>query len=183
MAKKIFPPPRHKEYNLQKILCAFVTLWQIILVPVYPGWVRKQRLPRSLKMILTIKSRDRTELIDITADIQDAIRSAKIREGFCYVFVPHTTAAVTINENADPDVRIDIKDILNKMIPWKGGYRHIEGNSAAHMKASLVGASELVAIEDGGLVLGTWQGIYFCEFDGPRSRKVVLKLMHAPSEI
>lgn len=133
-------------------------------------------------MIINIKSGKRTQLIDITSDIQDAIRSANIDEGLCYVFVPHTTAAVTINENADPDVRTDIKAILNKMIPWEGGYRHIEGNSAAHMKTSLVGSSELVAIENNKLVLGTWQGIYFCEFDGPRSRKVVLKLMRVPSE-
>ncbi len=133
-------------------------------------------------MIINIKSEKRTQLIDITSDIQDAVRSARIDEGLCYVFVPHTTAAVTINENADPDVRTDIKTILNKMIPWEGGYRHIEGNSAAHMKTSLVGSSELVAIENGKLVLGTWQGIYFCEFDGPRARKVVLKLMRAPSE-
>ncbi|MBW2010871.1 MAG: YjbQ family protein [Deltaproteobacteria bacterium] len=133
-------------------------------------------------MIINIKSSDRTQLIDITSDIQHAIRSARIDEGLCYVFVPHTTAAVTINENADPDVRTDIKTILNKMIPWEGGYRHIEGNSAAHMKTSLVGSSELIAIENGKLVLGTWQGIYFCEFDGPRSRKVVLKLMPFPSE-
>ncbi|MBW2011280.1 MAG: YjbQ family protein, partial [Deltaproteobacteria bacterium] len=112
-----------------------------------------------MKMIINIKSGERTQLIDITSDIQDAIRSAKIDEGLCYVFVPHTTAAVTINENADPDVRTDIKAILNKMIPWEGGYHHIEGNSAAHMKTSLVGSSELIAIENGKLVLGTWQGI------------------------
>lgn len=133
-------------------------------------------------MIINIKSGEKTQLIDITSDIQDAIRSAKIDEGLCFVFVPHTTAAVTINENADPDVRTDIKAILNKMIPWEGGYRHIEGNSAAHMKTSLVGSSELIAIENNKLVLGTWQGIYFCEFDGPRSRKVVLKLMPVPCE-
>jgi secondary thiamine-phosphate synthase enzyme len=90
------------------------------------------------------------------------------------IYVPHTTAAVTINENADPTVKADILKVINKIIPWDDGYRHLEGNSAAHIKSSLVGASELIAIAGGKLKLGTWQGIFFCEFDGPRRRKVHL---------
>lgn len=123
-------------------------------------------------MIITVKSESRTELIDITANVQQAVRSAKVNEGLCMVYVPHTTAAVTINENADPSVKSDILMVLNQIIPWKADYRHLEGNSPAHIKSTLVGASELIAIETGKLVLGTWQGIFFCEFDGPRNRKV-----------
>ena len=93
------------------------------------------------------------------------------------LFVPHTTAAVTINESADPSVQIDIQMVLNKIVPWEAAYRHLEGNSPAHVKSTLVGASELIAIENGRLALGTWQGIFFCEFDGPRTRKVHLNLL------
>jgi secondary thiamine-phosphate synthase enzyme len=125
-------------------------------------------------MDIAVKTRSRTELVDITAAVQTAIREAGIRDGFCMVFVPHTTAAVTINENADPTVKDDILKVINKVIPWDDGYRHLEGNSAAHIKSTLVGASELVAIAGGKLQLGTWQGIFFCEFDGPRRRKVHL---------
>ncbi|UCH21843.1 MAG: YjbQ family protein [Deltaproteobacteria bacterium] len=128
-------------------------------------------------MILTVKSKSRTELIDITSDIQSAVRSSGIAEGLCMIYVPHTTAAVTINESADPSVKADILMILNEIVPWKAKYRHLEGNSPAHVKSTLVGASELIAIENGQLVLGTWQGIFFCEFDGPRTRKVHLKIM------
>lgn len=128
-------------------------------------------------MILTVKSKSRTELIDITSDIQSAVRSSGIAEGLCMIYVPHTTAAVTINESADPSVKADILMILNEIVPWKAKYRHLEGNSPAHVKSTLVGASELTAIENGQLVLGTWQGIFFCEFDGPRTRKVHLKIM------
>jgi secondary thiamine-phosphate synthase enzyme len=125
-------------------------------------------------MDIAVKTGARTELVDITAEVQTAVREAGIRDGLCMVFVPHTTAAVTINENADPTVKADILKVLNKVIPWDDGYRHLEGNSAAHIKSSLVGASELVAIAGGKLQLGTWQGIFFCEFDGPRRRKVHL---------
>jgi secondary thiamine-phosphate synthase enzyme len=128
-------------------------------------------------MILTVKTSARTQLIDITADVENAVRNANITDGLCMVFVPHTTAAVTINESADPSVKADILMVLNDIIPWDAQYRHLEGNSAAHIKSSLVGASEMVAIEDGRLVLGTWQGLFFCEFDGPRSRKVIVKRM------
>ena len=132
-------------------------------------------------MILSVKTKSRTDLIDITADVQKIVRDSGVKDGLCMVYVPHTTAAVTINESADPSVKADILMVLNKIIPWDAGYRHLEGNSAAHIKSSIVGASEQVAVEGGGLVLGTWQGIFFCEFDGPRTRKVHVKVMHLPS--
>ena len=100
-----------------------------------------------------------------------------MKDGICTVFIPHTTAAVTINENADPDVVRDLIMELNKIVPWEDGYHHAEGNSAAHLKSSMTGFSQQIIIEDGRLVLGTWQGIYFCEFDGPRHRKVYVKIM------
>ena len=128
-------------------------------------------------MIITVKTHARTALVDITGEVQKAIREAGIREGICMVYVPHTTAAVTINENADPTVKDDILKVLNKVIPWDDAYRHMEGNSAAHIKSTLVGASELVAVQGGKLQLGTWQGLFFCEFDGPRSRKVHVHAM------
>ncbi len=126
---------------------------------------------------LRIQTRDRTELIDITDEVGSAVEAAKFENGLCMIYVPHTTAAVTINESADPSVRRDILMVLNQMVPWKADYRHMEGNSPAHVKTSLVGSSELVAVENGRLVLGTWQGIFFCEFDGPRERKLNLKFL------
>ncbi|HUV78999.1 MAG TPA: secondary thiamine-phosphate synthase enzyme YjbQ [Desulfobacterales bacterium] len=128
-------------------------------------------------MIFTVKSGNQTELIDITAKIQDVVLSAGIGQGLCMLYVPHTTAAITINESADPSVKDDILMIIDKIIPWKAGYRHLEGNSPAHIKSTLVGSSELIAIENDRLVLGTWQGIFFCEFDGPRTRKVHVRLI------
>lgn len=128
----------------------------------------------------SVKTSTRFEMIDITRQIRDIIREADTGSGLCYVFVPHTTAAVTINENADPDVPSDIISILDRLIPLHGPYRHGEGNSAAHVKASLMGASETILIENGQLVLGTWQSIFFCEFDGPRMRKVFVKVIAAP---
>jgi secondary thiamine-phosphate synthase enzyme len=128
-------------------------------------------------MILTIKTKSRTALVDITSQVQDMIQSSDIQEGLCFLYVPHTTAAVTINESADPSVKADILMVLNQVIPWEADYRHREGNSPAHVKSSLVGASELIAIENKRLVLGTWQGIFFCEFDGPRTRKVHVRLL------
>ena len=121
---------------------------------------------------LSIRSRARTEMIDITGEVQRTLEQGKSGALVCVVFVPHTTAAVTINENADPSVRADILAELNKVIPFEDGYTHDEGNSAAHVKASLIGSSVTVPVEDGRLCLGTWQGIYFCEFDGPRQRQV-----------
>ena len=128
-------------------------------------------------MILTVRTKQQTELIDITAQVRTALQSRDFREGFCFLFVPHTTAAVTINESADPSVKSDILRVLNQVIPWKAEYHHLEGNSPAHIKSTLVGASETIAVENGQLVLGTWQGIFFCEFDGPRTRKLHVKVM------
>ncbi len=126
---------------------------------------------------VNIKTDKHTQMKDITRLIQDEVRKSGVKDGLCVVFTPHTTAAITINENADPDVVRDLNMELGKIIPWEDGYHHIEGNSAAHLKSSLVGASEHIIIEDGRLLLGTWQGIYFCEYDGPRSRKVIVKIM------
>lgn len=118
-----------------------------------------------------------TEMIDMTRQVQKAVAESGVKDGICTIFIPHTTAAVTINENADPDVVCDFTMEINKIVPWEDGYHHFEGNSAAHLKSSMIGFSEQVIIEDGRLVLGTWQGIYFCEYDGPRRRKVLVKIM------
>jgi secondary thiamine-phosphate synthase enzyme len=123
-----------------------------------------------------VKTRQRTELIDITSEVARVVSQSKVENGACHVFVPHTTAGITINENADPAVQDDLLMELNKIVPFEDHYRHGEGNSAAHVKASLVGFSETVFIENGRLALGTWQGIYFCEFDGSRHRKVWIKI-------
>jgi secondary thiamine-phosphate synthase enzyme len=114
----------------------------------------------------------RTEFVNITRDVVNCLNNLDIEQGLITVFVPHTTAAITINENADPDVMEDVEHTLEKLVPWNAGYRHSEGNAAAHVKATLVGPSVQIVVEGGRLQLGTWQGIYFCEFDGPRSRKV-----------
>lgn len=110
-------------------------------------------------------------MIDITRRVQEFVNQSGIQNGVCTVFIPHTTAAVTINEDADPDVSRDMLVALDKLIPWQDNYHHQEGNSAAHLKSSLIGVSAQIMIEEGKLILGTWQGIYFCEFDGPRNRK------------
>ena len=120
----------------------------------------------------TVRTSGRTDLKDITGEVASIVGKSGLGRGACVVYVPHTTAGVTINENADPAVRDDIATTLERMVPWSGPYRHSEGNSAAHVKASLMGFSVTVPVESGRLVLGTWQGIYFCEFDGPRTRKV-----------
>jgi secondary thiamine-phosphate synthase enzyme len=124
-----------------------------------------------------VRTSSQTEFIDITRSVQEVLKKTGVEDGICIIFIPHTTAAVTINENADPSVVQDIVMGLNKIIPFKDQYRHMEGNSPAHIKASLVGSSQIVFIESGKLVLGTWQGIFFCEFDGPRNRKVHVKVM------
>lgn len=126
---------------------------------------------------LSIRTNSRFEMIDITRAVADAVKEENVVSGICYVFVPHTTAAVTINENADPDVPRDIIMELDKVIPFHDNYRHMEGNSAAHIKTSLIGSSEAVFIENGNLVLGTWQSLFFCEFDGPRTRKYMVKVI------
>ena len=124
-----------------------------------------------------VKTSSRTDFVDITGEVASSVAGSGIRDGVCTVYVPHTTAGITINENADPSVRDDIMAVLDGMVPWDGPYRHTEGNSAAHVKASLVGFTAVIPIEEGGLALGTWQGIYFCEFDGPRTRKVHVQLL------
>ncbi len=120
----------------------------------------------------SVRTSARTEFVDITSRVQDAVAATGVEDGVCTVFVPHTTAGVTINENADPSVTRDILKELNKIVPFENDYTHMEGNSAAHIKSSLVGCSSTVIVRSGRLALGTWQGIYFCEFDGPRSRQV-----------
>ena len=127
--------------------------------------------------ILSVTTHSRAELVDITGQVQAAIRKQKWQDGVLTVFVPHTTAGVIINENADPSVQRDIIKQLSKIAPVDAGYEHSEGNSDGHIKSSLVGCSLNVIVENGGLVLGTWQCIYFAEFDGPRSRKVYLKFV------
>jgi secondary thiamine-phosphate synthase enzyme len=128
---------------------------------------------------LSVQSNERTEIIDITREVQSVVNASGIENGVCFVFIPHTTAGVTINENADPDVKSDILMEINKVIPFNDSYRHMEGNSAAHIKASLFGNSEMVIISNGRLQLGTWQGVFFCEFDGPRSRQVWLNIINS----
>lgn len=118
-----------------------------------------------------------SELIDITSEVEKAVSSTKVKDGICVVYIPHTTACVCINENADPSVKSDISNTLDKLIPRHDGYDHAEGNADAHVKASIIGSSRIILIESGRLLLGTWQGIYFCEFDGPRRRKVVIKAL------
>jgi secondary thiamine-phosphate synthase enzyme len=124
---------------------------------------------------LIVSTIARNDFQDITGKIQLAVDEMGIDNGFIVVFVPHTTAGITINENADVDVRTDMMHKLDEMVPWTNGYRHFEGNSAAHIKASMMGFSETIIVEEGKLLLGTWQGIYFTEFDGPRKRKVHIK--------
>jgi secondary thiamine-phosphate synthase enzyme len=128
-------------------------------------------------IILEISSHQQSEMLDITGEVRRAIRQAGIDSGLAVLFVPHTTAAVTINENADPDVVRDMLMELGKIVPFDDHYRHAEGNSAAHLKSTLVGASETLLIEGGEPVLGTWHGIYFCEFDGPRRRRLHIRLL------
>ncbi len=125
---------------------------------------------------LNVRSRERTEFIDITEAVSQSVRESGLTDGICHIYVPHTTAAVTINEGADPSVKRDILTTLNRLVPFDGDYRHMEGNAAAHVKSSVVGTSLFVIVEEGKLLLGTWQSIYFCEFDGPRHRRVILKL-------
>ncbi len=126
---------------------------------------------------INVKTKSRTEFIDITSDVKQIVSKSGVKSGVCYVYVPHTTAGVTINEGADPAVVKDILATLNKLIPHNNNYLHMEGNSDAHIKTSLMGPSQSIIIEEGKLLLGTWQSIFFCEFDGARSRKVKIKVM------
>jgi len=131
------------------------------------------------RITLTVRTSSQTEMRDITDDVRKQVKKSGIREGLCVVSVPHTTAAVTINESADPAVRKDILMELNKIVPLKDGYAHMEGNSAAHIKTLLTGSSVSIPIEGGDLVLGTWQAVYFCEYDGGRSRRADISILPA----
>jgi secondary thiamine-phosphate synthase enzyme len=126
---------------------------------------------------LKVKTDRRTQLVDVTAEVQKAVSASGVENGICYLYVPHTTAAITINEHADPDVARDVEGALDRLIPKTGPFRHSEGNSDSHVKAVLVGASQSVFVEGGKLVLGRWQGIFFCEFDGPRERRLGVKVV------
>ena len=124
-----------------------------------------------------VQTRQRTEFVEVTSQVRDFVARSGVKNGAVLVYVPHTTAGCTINENADPDVVRDMLKYVNEVVPFEGDYRHSEGNSAAHIKASLFGSSQHVIVEEGRPVLGTWQGVYFCEFDGPRKRKVHLQML------
>jgi len=126
---------------------------------------------------ISLKTNKRIELLDITAKVKAVVEKGEIKEGVCFAFCPHTTAGLTINENADPSVKQDIVNALNKLIPANAGYAHSEGNADSHIKSSLFGPSLTIFVENGQLALGTWQGLYFCESDGPRSREVWIKIV------
>jgi len=127
---------------------------------------------------IKVNSHSRTEMIDITSEVGELVEKSRVRDGVCHIFALHTTAGITVNEGADPDVQHDVIDFLNKKVPVSYPFSHAEGNSDAHVKSTLVGVSETVIIEEGQLLLGTWQAIYFCEFDGPRNgRKVAVQIM------
>jgi secondary thiamine-phosphate synthase enzyme len=126
---------------------------------------------------LRVNTKSKVEFQDITSQVQEVVRTSGVEDGTCYIFVPHTTAAITVNEHDDPSVVLDISEQLNRMVPQQGNYRHLEGNAPAHVKASLVGSSQVLLIEGGKLSLGTWQGLFFCEFDGPRQRAILIKLV------
>jgi secondary thiamine-phosphate synthase enzyme len=127
--------------------------------------------------LVRVQTKSRTELADITQSVQRVVAESGVRTGMCYLHVPHTTSGITINENTDPNVGRDILKEINKVIPFDDRYGHSEGNSAAHIKSTLVGVSQAIIVEDGRLVLGTWQAIFFCEFDGPRDRRVLVKVV------
>src|SRR6202051_4459606 len=126
---------------------------------------------------LRVKTDRRTQLVDVTREVGKVVAASGVASGVCYVYVPHTTAAVTINEHADPDVATDLEGVFDRLVPHKGPYRHSEGNTDSHAKAVMVGASQIVFVEGGKLALGTWQGVFFCEFDGPRERKMWVQVV------
>src|ERR1700738_895217 len=136
---------------------------------------QKQR--DSLMHVLRLKTRKRTEYVDLTHQVQEVVSTSQVTDGVCYVYVPHTTAGVTINEHADPDVAADMEDAFDRLVLKKGAYRHAEGNSDSHIKATMTGISQMIFVEAGKLALGRWQGIFFCEYDGPRERKFYVKVV------
>jgi secondary thiamine-phosphate synthase enzyme len=127
--------------------------------------------------IVRVQTNRRTQLVDVTAEVERVVADAGVVSGMCYVFVPHTTAAVMINEHADPDVATDLEGVFDRLVPHAGPYRHSEGNTDSHARAVMVGASQVIFVERGKLALGTWQGVFFCEFDGPRERKMWVKVV------
>ncbi len=127
--------------------------------------------------VLQIKTQKRIEMLDITREVQSVLAESHIDSGVCVLFVPHTTAAVTINEHADPSVKEDILDVLSRLVPYGKNYRHLEGNSDAHIKSTIVSPSLSLIVENGKIALGTWQGVFFCEFDGPRNRRLYIKVI------
>ncbi len=126
---------------------------------------------------ITVKTKDRMEFVDITSEVQKVVNDSGVREGICYLYVPHTTAGITINEGADPSVAKDINNTLKKLVPPGAGYSHMEGNADSHVKTTIVGPNTFIFVEGGRLRLGTWQAVFFCEFDGPRTRKVLVKVV------
>jgi secondary thiamine-phosphate synthase enzyme len=126
---------------------------------------------------LSIKTKKRSEFVDITPQVRSVVGRSTVQDGICILYVPHTTAGVTINEHADPSVVSDIQSQFSKLVPHDAGYAHMEGNADAHIKATLTGSSGLCFVEQGNLLLGTWQGIFFCEYDGPRTRKILIKVI------
>jgi secondary thiamine-phosphate synthase enzyme len=130
---------------------------------------------------LRVRTSRRTQFVDITQEVESAVRESGVKSGVCYVYVPHTTAGVTINEHADPDVARDVEGIFDRLVVHEGPYRHSEGNTDSHMKTILTGTSQMIFVEGSKLALGTWQGIFLCEFDGPRQRNVWVKVIADPS--
>jgi secondary thiamine-phosphate synthase enzyme len=130
---------------------------------------------------IRVRTDRRTQFVDVTNEVQSIVAKSGVREGTCYVYVPHTTASVTINEHADPDVAADVEGFLDRLVPHKGPYRHVEGNSDSHAKTILTGTSQIVFVENGRLVLGRWQGVFFCEYDGPRERTMQIKVVPEPT--
>jgi secondary thiamine-phosphate synthase enzyme len=127
--------------------------------------------------VLKVRTDRRTQLLDVTVAVERAVAESGAATGVCYLFVPHTTAGVMINEHADPDVATDLEGVFDRLAPHSGHYRHAEGNTDSHAKAAMVGASQVIFVEKGKLVLGTWQGVFLCEFDGPRERKIWVKVV------
>jgi len=129
-----------------------------------------------------VSSKSRAELVDITENVQGCVRQSGVQEGICVILVPHTTAGLTVNENWDVSVKADLLAALERLVPWQAGYRHVEGNAAAHIKTSLLGSSHTLLVQGGHLVLGTWQGLFLAEFDGPRPRQVLVRVMREVEE-
>ena len=130
-----------------------------------------------MRFEIQVQSNQRDELVDITSQVQSCVQQSMVQNGVCVLFVPHATAGLSVNENWDPSVKADISRVLDRLVPWQADYRHTEGNAAAHIKSCLVGTSETLFVEAGKLVLGTWQGVFLAEFDGPRRRRVLVRVL------